>query len=173
MREALRRLLESSRGPAESAPAESIPRQKEVVVIGQSDSEEGPQKHLAAACHADWAWFHAHKPATLRWRKARHGEFGNYERLSRQAQASNVMVISLGDNHHLRLAFGSGVLGLYVARVQDEHPLIDLIAYTPPGAAAVGVAGAHEVCIHEADRLGVRRMWHSVFAYYADLEVGP
>ena len=38
------------------------------------------------------------------------GEFGNYERLRRQAQTSNVMVISLGDNHHLRLAFGAGVL---------------------------------------------------------------
>ena len=80
-------------------------------MIGQSGPGEGPQERLAAACHADWAWFHAHKPATLRWRKARHGEFGNYERLRRQAQTSHVMVISLGDNHHLRLAFGAGVLG--------------------------------------------------------------
>lgn len=141
-------------------------------MIGQSDSGEGPHKHLAAACHADWAWFQAHKPAPLRWRKARHGEFGNYERLSRQAQASNVLVISLGDNHHLRLAFGAGVLGLYVARVQDEFPLIDLIAFTPPGAATVGVAGAHDVCRHEADRLHVPHMWLSIYAYYADLKAG-
>lgn len=140
---------------------------------GQSGSGIGPQERLAAVCHEDWAWFHAHKPATLRWRKAMKGEFGNYERLRNQAQTSCVMVVSLGDHHHLRLAFGAGVLGVYIARVQTKHPLIDLIAYTPPGAAAVGVAGAHEVCIHEADRLGVGRTWQSIFAYYADLKAGP
>ena len=90
------------------------------------------------------------------------GELGNYERLRRQAQASNVMVVRLGAHHHLRLVFGAGVLGVYVARVQSSHPLIDLIAYTPPGAAVVGVAGAHEVCIHEADRLGVGHTWLSL-----------
>jgi len=133
----------------------------------------GPQERLAAACHEDWAWFHAHKPATLRWRKAMKGEFGNYERLRKQAQTSCVMVVSLGEHHHLRLAFGAGVLGVYIARVQSKHPLIDLIAYTPPGAAVVGVAGAHEVCVHEADRLGVGHMWQSIFASYADLKAGP
>jgi hypothetical protein len=127
-----------------------------------------PQQLLAAACHQDWAWFHAHAPMTVRWRKAMTGELGNYERLRKQAQASNVMVVHLGDHHHLRLAFGAGVLGVYVERVQSEHPLIDLIAFSPPGAATVGVAGAHGVCIHEADRLGVPHMWLSIFAYYAD-----
>ncbi len=136
---------------------------------GRSEPGSGPQQLLAAACHEDWRWFHVHTPMTLRWRKAVKGELGNYERLRKQAQASNVMVVRLGDHHHLRLAFGAGVLGVYVARVQSKHPLIDLIAYTPPGAAVVGVSGAHEVCIHEADRLGVAHTWLSLFAYYADL----
>jgi len=142
-------------------------------VNGRSEPGSGPQQLLVAACHQDWAWFHAHAPMTVRWRKAMDGELGNHERLRKQARASNVMVVRLGDYHHLRLAFGAGVLGVYVERVQSKYPLIDLIAYTPPGAAVVGVAGAHEICIHEAERLGVPHTWLSIFAYYADLKAAP
>ena len=121
---------------------------------GQSESDMESRQRVVAACHEDWAWFHEHDTAGVRWREAVKGEFDPYEDDVEDLRLRCVLVVKLDDSHHLRLAFGKGVLAVYVADVKSPWPILELISCTEPPPKLRPVS-ARMMAVYEAERLGL------------------
>jgi hypothetical protein len=126
-------------------------------------------KRFKATCRRDCRWFRDHPAQAVRWREAVADEFGRYEDRVQDLHLGCVLVVRLDGSHHVRLAFGEGVLVVQVGGV--ETPQADLVVLAHmPARPKVYPAEIHELCLYEADRLGVEATWREIFEHYADLE---
>ena len=123
-------------------------------------------------CLADAEWFGDHPTQPFYWRKRVAGEFEYMEPRIKDLELYSVLVVRLGEQHHLRLAWGEGSLVAYVAGVHSKKPFIAPIAYENREYSQMGLGsvGVHMVCAYEAGRLGIEALWRLIFEHYANLE---
>jgi hypothetical protein len=123
-------------------------------------------------CLADAQWFIDHPQQPFYWRKRIAGEFEYMEPRIKDLQLYCVLVMKLGEHHHLRQAWGEGSLAAYVAGVHSRRPFISPITYENREYSSMGLGsvGTHMIGAYEADRIGVEALWHLIFEHYANME---
>lgn len=131
---------------------------------GQSDSGKGPRQRVVAARHEDCEWCQEHPAAGVRRREAVKGEFGSLEDDLEGGRLRWVLVVKLDDSHHLRLAFGTGVLVLHAADAKIPEALLELISCVAP-PPKLRPASAGTMAVNEAERIALGPFWRNILGH--------